>query len=388
MNLPKDVVLFSTADWDNPSWTNKQHMACELADRGFRVLYIESLGLRRPSTRPWDLRRLGRRLFRGLGPLRTVREGVSVLSPLVLPFHSHPWIGRLNQRLLERRVADAVRQLGMRDPMLWTYHPLIPRIPHSLLVYHCVDDLASAPRMPSDMLRRAETELLREADVVFATSRRLALQCGAEAHYLPNVVDFAHFSRAREAGPIPADLAAIPRPRVGFIGAVSEYKVDFDLIAQVARLRPDLHWVLVGTVGEGQPWTRLDKMRLPNIHFLGHKAYAELPDYLRGFDVAAILAQRNAYTQSMFPMKFFEYLAAGRPVIAGETPALDEFREAFWHVSGTDEVVESIDEILSAPQRRQSVGIALASRYTWSWRTDRMLEILSASGQSRRRLAA
>jgi len=197
-------------------------------------------------------------------------------------------------------------------------------------------------------------------------------------HYHPNVVDFDHFSQARQPGPLPAELAAIPGPRIGFIGAISEYKLNFPLIAEVARRRRDWHWVLIGPVGEGQPWTRIDALKEPNIYLLGPKSYDQLPAYLRGLDVATVLAPANAYTRSMFPMKFFEYLAAGRPVIASNIPALAEFQQAFWQVSNGNEVIEAVEQALSEPEERLQRGITQARQFTWRWRTDKMFEIVDA----------
>ena len=107
----------------------------------------------------------------------------------------------------------------------------------------------------------AERELAQAADLVLTTSESLQARLIGHnphaTHYLPNVADFDHFSQARSDGPLPADLAAIPAPRIGFVGALSSYKVDFELIATVARARPDWHWVLIGQIGEGQPETSI-----------------------------------------------------------------------------------------------------------------------------------
>ena len=167
---------------------------------------------------------------------------------------------------------------------------------------------------------------------------RCAQHAPGRTHYSPNVADFEHFSAARQAGPIPSDLEAILRPRIGFIGAVSEYKVDFDLIAAVADARPDWHWVLIGQLGEGQPGTSAAKLRRPNIHLLGPRPYDALPGYLRGFDVAVLPCPLNAYTRAMSPMKFFEYLAAGRPIVATPVDGIMEYRESFWPAESPDRV--------------------------------------------------
>jgi len=148
---PGDCLLFATADWDAPYWTNKQHVASHLAERGYRVLYVESVGLRTPSLASGlDLARLWRRLWRGLRGARPQRETLWVLSPLVLPFaQGHPIVKRLNQSILRRAIRRFSRHHGLQQPMIWTYHPYmleaIAGIARGPLVYHCVDDLGAVP---------------------------------------------------------------------------------------------------------------------------------------------------------------------------------------------------------------------------------------------------
>ena len=234
--------------------------------------------------------------------------------------------------------------------------------------------------MPSEAIRAAEMSLARAADVVFVTSPALAEQLGkwnaSATHYLPNVADYEHFATARAAGPLPDDLAAIPRPRIGFVGAVSAYKVDFELIAATAKARPDWQWVLIGQVGEGQPETSIQSLRLPNVHLLGPRDYRELPAYLRGFDAATIPCRANGYTAAMFPMKFFEYLAAGLPVVAAHVPALAEFSHACELVESQAAFIAALDRVLSGQRPSIEECIALAKQHTWEWRMDEMLAIL------------
>jgi glycosyltransferase involved in cell wall biosynthesis len=388
--LPRDVVLFSTADWDHPFWTNKQHVASQLAEQGFRVLYVESLGLRRPTAKSRDLVRIASRLKRAWQPLRRVKENLWVASPLAIPWHGSAAARYLNSRWLEHWINRQCRRLGFENPIIWTYNPLVGRsvakFGGSLLVYHCVDDLSAAPQMPVEAIRAAERELARDADLVFTTSNTLQARLApwnVATHLLPNVADYDHFSQAREEGPIPADLASIPQPRIGFVGAVSEYKVDFELIAAVAKARPDWHWVLIGQVGEGQPGTTIDALALPNIHLLGARDYHQLPQYLRGFDVATIPARSNPYTASMFPMKFFEYLAAGLPVVATQLPALAEFFQAC-DLAGSEVLfTKAIDRVLSGTRPDREYCLQLARRYTWQWRTQEMLDILESVWEAR-----
>ncbi len=295
----------------------------------------------------------------------------------------------LNERLLRRWLKRQIRGLGFRKPIVWTYNPmvgpLLDAIDRSLLVYHCVDDLSAAPHMPAESLQRAERDLASAADVNFATSRLLEARLAAikpdATHFLANVADYDHFSQARAPGHIPDELAAIPRPRLGFIGAISDYKVDFELIAAVARARPDWHWVLIGQVGEGQPDTTIEVLRLPNVHVLGPRQYSRLPDYLRGFDVATIPARANSYTAAMFPMKFFEYLAAGVPVVASSVPALAEFSRACELTESPADFIAAVARVISGQRPDPEYCSELARQFTWEWRMGQMLEILEKAAR-------
>src|SRR3954471_22041522 len=157
MDLPaelkgRDIVCVGFADWDTELWTNQHHLMSRLA-AGSRVLFIESLGLRRPQLAGRDLRRIARRLRTGLqGPRATAAaggggDGLHVLSPLVLPLHGNAAAEALNRRLLPALVARAVRKTGVQRPWLWSYVPqaeaLLDVLDPSLVVYHCVDDISA-----------------------------------------------------------------------------------------------------------------------------------------------------------------------------------------------------------------------------------------------------
>ncbi|MEZ6072010.1 MAG: glycosyltransferase [Pirellulales bacterium] len=350
------------------------------------MLYVDSLGLRRPTVNTRDLTRIGRRLLRGLSRPRQVEPNLWVFSPLVLPWHNRVATRRLNERVLAGALQRVTRQLGFRRPIVWTYNPLveplISRLDASLVVYHCVDDLGAVPGAPTDVIEACERRITADADLVLTTSRNLQRRLEplnpAATSYLPNVADYEHFSTARADGPLPEDLRAIPRPRIGFIGAVSHYKVDFELVAEVARRRPDWHWVLIGQVGEGQPQSLPEVLDAPNVHLLGPRSYGRLPDYLRGFDVATIPARVNPYTESMFPMKFFEYLAAGCSVVASNVPALDEFSHACQLVAGADDFTAAIARVLAGGGPDMATRDELARRHTWTWRAQEIHALIEA----------
>ncbi len=384
-SLPRDVVILSTADWDNPIWTNKQHVAVTLSKRGFRVLYVESVGLRKPTSKTRDLRRMAGRLFKGVPGVRRVEDKIWVYSPLVIPVHERRTVRRFNDLIVSADLAFILSVLRFSEIMVWSYNPLslelAKRLRGDVLVYHCVDNLAAAPGMPAGSIGVAEASLMSHADMVFATSPPLYSHCVKHApdktRYLPNVADFKLFAQARNPGPDPPDLVSIPHPRIGFVGAVSPYKLDFQLVSRVSELRPDWHWTLIGPIGEGQPNTVVEPLRKPNIHFLGTKRHTELPAYLRGLDVATIPATRNEYTRMMFPMKFFEYLAAGKPVVTTELESLRGFKRAYYSATCPEDFIAKIERILKGDVPDLELGTRLASEHTWERRMDKMLDELT-----------
>lgn len=382
----RDILLVSTADWDNPYWTNKQHVAVELGKRGHRVLYIESQGLRRPTATRRDLSRIWGRLKKGLRPPRHVRDNIWVLAPILIPLQSKSWVRRFNRWLLGATIRFWSTILGLKPRLLWTYSPLTPALYDlegwDLVVYHAVDDIKSQPGMPRDAIESSEAILSRRADVIFTTAPHLYDVHKAqnpETHYFPNVADFAHFNTALDAGTtIPEDVAGLPAPRIGFIGAVSGYKMNFALLRAVADARPSWSFLLIGEVGEGDPWTDISTLSgATNIHLLGGRPYASLPRYLKGMDVAILPSNINDYTRSMFPMKFFEYLAAGRPVVATSLPALAEYHHAAQFVDTPEAFVTAIERCLAGAAPDLETRLTAARDQTYEIRTAKMMAIVA-----------
>jgi glycosyltransferase involved in cell wall biosynthesis len=382
------VVLFSTADWFWPYWTNKQHIAAKLAGRGFRVLYVESIGFRRPGLNSIDIARMWRRVRRAAQPIEEVQENVSLLSPLTIPgIHHWPGIEQLNAWQLGGRIQSWLRRFGAGSPIVWTYHPYMLQATKALnptaLIYHCVDNIGAVPGIDREAFDRAEHELLARCDRVFATSPALRDHCATIApdrtDYFGNVVDVDHFSSARRDGPVPAELAAIPRPRLAYVGVLSDFKVDFALIAYAAARHPDWHFIFIGDEREGQQSAVLARLRTrTNVHLLGWRPYEQLPNYLRGIDVALLPQQINNYTRAMFPMKYFEYLAAGRPVVATKLPALAEFTTLHRQASDPDTFVDAVACALANPAVIPLDHPALRT-HTWDACLDVMLERIAAS---------
>jgi glycosyltransferase involved in cell wall biosynthesis len=324
----RDIVCLGFGEWDAELWTNQQHLMSRLARRN-RVLFLESLGLRQPRLAGRDLRRMARRVERAATGARAV-DGLHVLSPLVIPIHGRPRIRTLNARLLQAQVGRAAHSLGFERPLLWSYVPqadwLVETLQPSAIVYHCVDDIAAQKGVAAAAFREAEAHFAARADLVLASAPALAERMRTlndRVFYAPNVADTDRFATALEVGPTDPAMAALPGPRIVFTGAVVATKLDLELLEGVARARPNWSIALVGPVGAGDPRTDISPLEgLPNVHLLGSRPYVELPAVLRGADVALVPYAINDLTRSVFPMKVYEYLAAGLPVVTTPLPAL------------------------------------------------------------------
>jgi glycosyltransferase involved in cell wall biosynthesis len=206
----------------------------------------------------------------------------------------------------------------IREYVAWYYTPMAleftAHLRPSAMVYDCMDELTAFAGAPAG-LAGAERALLARADLVLTGGRSLyeaKRHRHPNVHLFPSSLDAEHFGRARRATADPDDQASIPRPRIGYFGVIDE-RLDRELLAELARLTPGWHYVMIGPVVKIDP---RDLPSAPNIHYLGQKAYSALPDYVGGWDVAMMPFARNDATRYISPTKTPEYLAAGRPVVS------------------------------------------------------------------------
>ncbi|MGK9171023.1 glycosyltransferase [Inquilinus limosus] len=240
--------------------------------------------------------------------------GVTVMVPM-LPERLSPGEQVTAQRqLLDRFLAER----NLTAPILWYYTPMMrafsDHLPAARIVYDCMDELSAFLGAPPELIQR-EAELLEAADVVFTGGASLyEAKKGRHRsiHLFPSSIDVAHFARARQLLPEPADQAPIPRPRLGHYAVLDE-RLDIELLAYIADAQPAWQLILVGPVVKIDPATL---PRRPNIHYLGPKRYEALPAYLSGWDLAIMPFARNAATRFISPTKTPEYLAAGKRVVS------------------------------------------------------------------------
>lgn len=385
------MVCFSNVEWG--TWRQRHHHLMERFARRRPVLYVETLGMRSPSLLSLqDLRRMGQRVGRAALQPRATRAAVPqgeaggnlwVYSPLVIPYHQLAGVRRFNARVLIRDLHRVFASRGIVDPVLWIYLPtelivsVTERIPHRLLVYDCIDAITEFRDAPAE-LARSERRLIRRADLVLASSRRLEDRCREDSsavHYLPNAGDIHRFRPT--AGPTPDDLARIPGPRVGYVGAIREW-FDTELLACAARRYPDASFVLIGDDVSSLPVFR----SLPNVHVLGPRPYDRLPAYVAALDVCLIPFRGTELVRSTHPIKVYEYLGAGKPVVATPMEEIAQLQEV--DIAHGEHFLDAIGRYLQDPggtedqeRRRRSV---MAN--TWDARFDEVNDLLAAALQT------
>ncbi|MCH8617287.1 glycosyltransferase [Sphingomonas sp. SM33] len=243
---------------------------------------------------------------------------------------------RLNDEQREnalRRLLDAHAASLVRPLVTWYYTPMmLPFSRHldaSAVIYDCMDELSKF-RFAPERLLDLEQELIDRADLVFTGGASLyeaKKSRHSSVHCFPSSVDRAHFAKARKELPQPADQAELKHPRLGFYGVIDE-RFDIDLLREMADLRPEWSFVMVG------PVVKIGEDELPraaNIHYVGGKTYEQLPAYLSGWDVALMPFAMNESTQFISPTKTPEYLSGGKPVVS--TPVRDVVR-SYGHLQG------------------------------------------------------
>jgi glycosyltransferase involved in cell wall biosynthesis len=233
---------------------------------------------------------------------------------------------------------------------------LVDLLQPRLVVYHCVDDIAAHGRIDSSAFARAEERFAARTDLVIASSPPLAerlRRLAGNVCLMPNVADTDLFATALDEGPVDPALDVLPRPRIVFVGAVSAVKVNLELLVELAELRPQWSIILVGPVGLGDPGTDVSRLeKTANVHLLGHRAQRELPALLRGAEAALIPYRLNRLTESIFPMKVYEYLAAGLPVVSTPIRSLADVEEISF-AGNAEETAAALERLLASDSEEQ-----------------------------------
>jgi UDP-galactopyranose mutase len=367
-----DLVVHSHLRWDGV-WQRPQQIISRLA-RDHRVCFVEEPIFRPPADAPlskeewawWD--RLG-----GPPALDVRRETANLtvirahLPPQEEPL---PAVSAENRRLNLELVRAYLRDNGFTDVLRWHYAPMAVYLREACssraVVYDCMDELSAFKGAPPELAQR-ERELIAEADVIFTGGRSL-YQGKRDLH--PRVyrfdsgVELEHFQRATQTEtPVPEDAARLPHPILGYYGVIDE-RMDMAALKQLAEADPSWQILLVG------PVTKIEERDLPraaNIHYTGQRRYAELPGYLKAFDVCLVPFADNGATKFLSPTKTLEYFAGLKPVVSSPiADVVENYADIVRIARSPEEYVTQVRAALTEEDRdRLRRGLEAAREKTW-----------------------
>ncbi len=354
------------------------------ARAGNRVIFVNSISMGLASLGNKDLLpRITRKLRSYAKLARTTEEGVTVVSPAVMPFFGSGSVRAANTKLLTLQIGSLARAKGLSHPILWIAIPtaveMIGNLNESLVVYQVSDkydantmDHATDP----ELIRKLHNQAIDRADIIFYSSRKLFAEATAQkerSYLLEQAVDFDHWARVTSLEPA-REIQSISRPRLGYFGAIEPWLIDQELIKQAARERPEWQWVFVGNKARG-----LEIEKLPNTHFLPPVSYQDLPRYAAGFDVCVLPWEtEQAFTSYGSAIKVREYLASGKPVVISPLPEYESMSDVLRIARSREDFLNLVSEALAegdqsaVAKRRNAVEAG-----TWDARAEWVSELLA-----------
>jgi glycosyltransferase involved in cell wall biosynthesis len=379
----KSIICFAGEDWWYHHPHSKNHIMRRLARAGNRVVFVNSISMGLPDRKSPDfIGKIKRKLKSFAKFVRRAEDGIIVVTPLVTPFYSSRAGRALNRFLLLAQFRLLSVAFNLRNPVLWIAIPtaveIAGRLNESALIYQ-VSDKYDANQMDhatsGNLIAGMHNELLRRADLIYFSGRKLFEeelaanpQIKARARLLEQAVDFEHFASAtanvwQEA----EDIAEIPRPRLGYFGAIESWLLDQQMIRYISAQHPDWHWVLLGLKA-----ARLEIEDLPNVHYLGAKPYAEMPRYAASFDVCVLpWVTDNQFVSYGSAIKVREYLATGKPVVITPLYEYESWSDILRISRGYDHFMAHIEEALAQEDAgKKSARQASVKASTWDARTE------------------
>lgn len=295
----------------------------------------------------------------------------------------------LNEHLYFAGVRRALRRLPGECLIVWLSHPLhagalraFPR--RELACYDWTDDWATFDILPvedPDEIIALNDRILQQVDLVFAVSAELerrALAVNPHTHRAPNATDPEKLGGAAVDGPIAPELANLPYPIIGYIGQIAD-KMDYELIDQMAQARPHWSFVFVGPVWSSKREYVASLEALDNVYFLGARPYEQLVFYLRGFDVCVLPHIISPLTRSMNPIKLYDYLATGKPIVSTPVAGMARFADVVRVADGSGAFVVALEAALGENGALTAQRLAYAWANTWQIRAEGMWKVMQSA---------
>jgi glycosyltransferase involved in cell wall biosynthesis len=378
----RHIIVVGLQPWDIEIGSNCKNMALELS-RHNKVLYVNRALDRITALRAGNDTKTKRRrssLKGETADIQAVNDSLFTLDPRTVlesinkvPFpFLFDLLNRVNNKRLAREINNAAARLGFRDPILFIDNDFfrafyLPEMLNGVTetIYYIRDNLTSQPYFRRHGVR-LEKGLIGKATMVAANSAYLARYARQYNTHSYDIGQGCDFGQESAPAALPGDLQNIPRPLIGYVGALISSRLDVSLIENIAQAKPSYSFVLVGPEDETFKNSRLHQ--LPNVHFLGSKPSDLLGDYISRFDVCLNPQAVNEMTIGNYPRKIDEYLFFGKPVVATDTEAMRMFADHVYLCNGAASYVQGIDAALeeqpgdgSLAARRKNFALS----HTW-----------------------
>ena len=388
------IVYFGN-DWFAENRTSSHHIAKRLAER-YPLLYVESPGFRAPKANARDVRKLWKKLSRAAelptaihpAPRGGVNRQMWHMTLPQIPFRKLPLVSALNRWMGRVLVKRALRHLGFERPLLWFVVPhtaaLAGQLDERFLVYYCIDDYASLPDIDRREIGRMDETLTRTADQVFVSSPALLepkKKLNPHTTYSPHGVDVELFQQTlNPALPLADGAKPLQHPIIGFFGLLEAW-VDLELIAYLARSRPEWTFLLIGRIAVDVS----ELQSLPNVVFPGAQRYETLPRWAKAFDAAIIPFRQSELVRNVNPLKLREYLATGKPVVSVWTPEVERFADCVGIARTPEKFLAALERALRTDtEEKRAARLKAVAGMTWESRVNEVLGIVEARLHARR----
>lgn len=378
-----DLIFVSMEDWDDV-WRRNQFLTAGLARRypDCKILFV---GLARDYTH--GIRTLNFQPFAQPATWKPPEFANITITHPPKWFPNTFAVGRmLNEALFRRHVKKAAVALDIEQPLLWlnphSAGHLVGKVGESAVIYDITDDWTNLTQSPwlTDLIREQDKNLCRAADAVIVCSERLRQlkePLTNSLYLIPNGVDAAHYLKVDDKGrELPPETAAWRHPVLGYTGTVHSDRVDLPLVEALARRLPDATVALVGPVHlDGAERRRLEA--LGNVFFTGPKPYADLPSYMRAFDVCITPHLVTPFTESLNPIKLWEYLAVGKPIISTRVTGFRDYQEFVYLADNAEGFAAALQEALEEKQDRAERRRQEAGQHSWTTRLDAVEAVIA-----------
>lgn len=379
-----DIVCFAPSDWwaMNPSCTT--HIM-QLLARGNRVLYINpfSSDLLGGKSKKGLCCRISRKLRSLCKWLKRPDKNLFVFSPVFFPVQGRPLIDRVNNLLLRLQIGAVCRTIGMSKPILWVENlrssDMLGWFQPALTVYHVSDLFADCTYTRNrEILQERDRIITQRSDVLICVSRELHKTKSAQAKnvfYLPHGVDFELFRRAADGAraDLP-QLQGIGRPIAGYFGTLTALN-DIELVDYCADRLSHVSFVLAGQVTGGD-YDMLS--RRANVYLIGRVPYEQIPSLCASFDVCLLNWKMSPWIRHCNPLKFFEYMASGKPIVSVPIAEIEENYADLVSIAGTrEEFCDALGrELEKDTPERMNRRIAAAQEHSWTNHVEKLSAIL------------